>query len=40
LNLKQLENIINTIKNKYNFDKNIEINIEATPVTITKKNIE
>lgn len=40
LSLQHLENIINTINNKYDFDKNIEINIEATPVTITKENIE
>lgn len=39
LSIKQLTSIINTIKSKYDFDENIEINIEATPITVNKKNI-
>ena len=39
LKISQLEKIINTLDYKYNFDKNIEINIEATPTTITRDNI-
>ena len=39
LSIKQLEQIINSLKDKYDFDKKIEINIEATPVTVTKSNI-
>ena len=39
LSVTQLEIIINTLKKKYAFDNKIEINIEATPVTITKENI-
>jgi len=34
-----LERIILSLKEKLNFDKKIEINIEATPVTITEKNL-
>jgi hypothetical protein len=37
--LKQLKIIIDTLKNKYNFDDNMEINLEATPKTITKQNL-
>lgn len=36
---QQLEKIINTLKQKINFDKNIEINIETTPITVTKNNL-
>ncbi|MFK7779632.1 MAG: radical SAM family heme chaperone HemW [Candidatus Gracilibacteria bacterium] len=39
LSIKQLGSIIKALKNKYNFDKKIEINLEATPITITKENI-
>jgi oxygen-independent coproporphyrinogen III oxidase len=40
LNIIQLEKIIKALENKYWFDKNIEINIEATPVTISNENIK
>ncbi len=40
LSINQLEKIINTIKNKHELDEKIEINIEATPITVTKENIE
>ena len=39
LNITQLELIINTLKNKFSFDKNIEISLEATPITITRENL-
>lgn len=39
LSIKQLNSIIKAIKSKYNFDENIEINIEATPITVNQKNI-
>ncbi len=39
LSLKQLSNIINELKNKYDFHEKIEINIEATPITINKENL-
>jgi oxygen-independent coproporphyrinogen-3 oxidase len=35
----QLEKIINSLKEKIDFDKNIEINIETIPITVTKENI-
>jgi len=35
----QLQNIINTVKNNHSFNEKIEINIEATPVTLLKENI-
>ncbi|MDP2090553.1 MAG: coproporphyrinogen-III oxidase family protein [Candidatus Gracilibacteria bacterium] len=40
LSTKHLKNIIKSINEKYIFDKNIEINIEATPITVTKENIK
>jgi len=39
LSIKQLELIIITLREKYWFDESIEINIEATPVTLTENNI-
>ena len=39
LSLSQVENIIWSLKQKYIFDENIEINIEATPITVTKENV-
>lgn len=39
LSINQLWKIINTLKNKYNFSNDIEINIEATPNTITIENL-
>lgn len=39
LSINILEKIINILKLKYKFDKNIEITLEATPVTVTKENI-
>ena len=39
LSFNQLEKIIKTLENNYWFDKNIEINLEATPITITRENI-
>ncbi len=39
LSLKQLKTIIDELKNKYGFSDDIEINMEATPVTITKENL-
>ncbi len=40
LKINQLELIINTLRNEYWFDKNIEISIEATPDTIITENIK
>ena len=40
LRIKHLENIINTLKQNFCFDDNIEITIEATPITVTKQNLE
>jgi oxygen-independent coproporphyrinogen-3 oxidase len=39
LSIKQLNNIIYTLRNKYQFDNKIEITLEATPITITKENL-
>jgi oxygen-independent coproporphyrinogen-3 oxidase len=39
LSIKQFENIFKIMKFKYIFDENIEISIEATPITITKENL-
>ena len=39
LDISQLEQIIDSLRNKYKLDNNIEVNIEATPATITKNNI-
>lgn len=39
LDLNQLELILNTLELKFWFDKNIEINIEATPITISEINM-
>ena len=39
LDNEQLSSIINELKSKYLFDNDIEINIEATPNTISKSNI-
>jgi len=39
LEIDQLWRIINALKNNFSFDKEIEINIEATPITVTKENI-
>jgi len=39
LSLNQLEKIIITLKNKFWFDKNIEITLETTPNNITESNL-
>jgi oxygen-independent coproporphyrinogen III oxidase len=39
LKIEQLEKILNKLREKYWFDRSIEINIEATPITITKSNL-
>lgn len=39
LNFSQLERIFSALKNKYNFDENIEITLETTPTNVTKQNI-
>jgi len=40
LNLEQLDLIIKTFKYKYWFDNDIEITLEATPITVTKQNLD
>lgn len=40
LSINDLDNIIKEINKKIIFSDNIEINIEATPVTINKKNLQ
>jgi len=37
--IEQLEKIINALKSKYDFDKNIEITIESTTKTLTKEKL-
>ncbi|MDD2871389.1 MAG: radical SAM family heme chaperone HemW [Candidatus Gracilibacteria bacterium] len=39
LKIEQLGDIINALKDKYAFEKDIEISIEATPITITQENL-
>lgn len=39
LNKNQLEKIINTLNEKFWFEKNIEITLETTPKNLTKENI-
>jgi oxygen-independent coproporphyrinogen-3 oxidase len=39
LNIEQISKIILTLKQKYTFDKNIEITLESTPNKITKDNL-
>ncbi len=39
LNLNQFESILNTLKDKYILDDNIEISIETTPENVTIENI-
>lgn len=39
LKIEQLWDIINALKDKYAFEKDIEISIEATPITITQENL-
>ncbi|MDD2907493.1 MAG: radical SAM family heme chaperone HemW [Candidatus Gracilibacteria bacterium] len=39
LSISQFQKILETLKNKYTFSLNIEINIETTPENITKENL-
>lgn len=39
LSISNLEKIFNKLKQNFSFDKNIEITLEATPITITKQNL-
>lgn len=34
-----LQKILDTLKQKYTFDKDIEITLESTPITVTKQNL-
>jgi len=39
LSAKQFNDIFNALNSKFKLEKNTEINIEATPITVTKENL-